>query len=321
VALVVLLVATSAGFWVLGDPGRRVTAHFTSAVGVYRGSDVRVLGVRVGEVVEVVPGPADVRVVLRLDGDVEVPADVNAAVVAPSVVSDRYVQLAPAYTGGERLAPGAVVPVSRTAGAVELDELYAGLDELLVALGPEGANADGSLSRLLDVGAATLDGNGETIGRTVDDLAEAARTLADTGDDLFGTVDGLQTFTTALARDDEQVGLAIDQLADVAEFFAAEREDLGAALTELATALGDVEAFVRDNRESLRTSVERLAPVAGRLAGQRAALAEVLDTVPLALHGLVRAADPATGTLTARANLPEYSNPAALPLPLVVGGR
>ncbi len=50
--------------------------------------------------------------------------------VAASVVSDRYVQLTPAYTSGPQLADDAVIPVSRTAVPVEVDQIYASLDQL-----------------------------------------------------------------------------------------------------------------------------------------------------------------------------------------------
>ncbi|HEX7744015.1 MAG TPA: MlaD family protein, partial [Micromonosporaceae bacterium] len=97
-AATVLLTAVAAGVvvWRHETPQRRVVAHFTKAVGVYPGSDVRVLGVRVGEVSSVTPQGRTVRVEMRYDPEVDVPADAQALIVPPSVVSDRYVQLAPA---------------------------------------------------------------------------------------------------------------------------------------------------------------------------------------------------------------------------------
>ena len=64
---------------------------------------MRILGVAVGKVTEVTPKGDKVEVEFEFDGKYKVPADAKAAVVAPSLVSDRYVQLLPAYTGG----PGA----------------------------------------------------------------------------------------------------------------------------------------------------------------------------------------------------------------------
>jgi virulence factor Mce-like protein len=247
-----------------------------------------------------------VRVDLELDHGVDVPADARAVVVSPNIVADRYVQLTPVYAGGDKIAPGAVITSARTAGTVELDELYSSLDALLTALGPNGANREGALSDLLSTGAANLDGNGTALGESIRQLADAAKTLAGSRDDLFGTVDNLQSFTSMLAANDEQVGRLADQLADVSGFFAAERDDLGAALGELATALEQVRGFVHDNRDRVKSSVEDLAVLTGTLVRQQESLTEMLEVAPVALHNVVNAYDPATGTLNARANLSEF---------------
>ena len=111
---------------------------------------------------------------------------------------------------------------------MELDAVYGALDELSVALGPNGANEDGALSDLVDVGAANLEGNGEALNRTLTGFSQAVQTLAENRDDLFGSVENLQTFTTALATIDAQVGQFNDNMAAVSELLADEREDLQA---------------------------------------------------------------------------------------------
>lgn len=310
IACVLAIVAAVAMWWVFaGADSRRVTALFGAAVGVYPGSDVRVLGVRVGTIDEVEPQGALVKVVMSLDRSVKVPADAQAVVVAPSVVSDRYVQLAPAYTGGDVMGENATIPRERTATPVELDELYASLDELTTALGPNGANKDGALSELLDSAANNLQGNGQALGDTVKQLGDATRTLSGSKDDLFGTVDNLQKFTGMLAANDSQVRDFNRQLAEVAGFLADERENLGAALTELATALGQVQGFIQDNRAVLKSNVDKLAGITQILVDQRASLAEALDVGPLALGNLQNAYNAASGTLDTRADLNELSQP------------
>ena len=176
---VVGLVTAGALWWIFGgDDQKRVTAYFSRAVGVYAGSDVQVLGVRVGAVESVTPRGNRVEVVFTVDREVGVAPDTKAVVVAPSVVSDRYVQLTDLSRGGPVIADGAVIPESRTATPVELDELYASLNTLVTALGPDGANSDGALSELLDTGAANLEGNGKAFNESVRNFAEAARTLS-----------------------------------------------------------------------------------------------------------------------------------------------
>lgn len=330
-----LVLAVSAGlWWIFADTTTTATAQFARAVGVYPGSDVRILGVRVGEVESVTPRGELVEVVFTLDSNQPVPADTDAVVVAPSVVADRYLQL----TGGSdspnsrRLADGAVIPVERTATPIELDELYRSLNDLLTAVGPDGANSDGALSELLETGAENLDGNGRAFNESVRNFAELARTLSGSEDDLFATVTNLQTFTTMLADNDQQVLQANEQLAQVTRSLAADRDELAQALTGLGTALAEIQEFLRRHRPQLQSNVDKLAEITQTLVDQRASLAEALDVAPLAASNVLGTFDPATGTLQGRVDLLEYlvsypASPAAAPAPAVVlplpgvGGR
>ncbi len=310
-AVAVLLIVS--GFAVvrqLGDSTVRITAHFTAAVGVYEGSDVRVLGVPIGTITKVRPQGRTVEVEMEIDAKYKVPANAGAVVVPPSVVSDRYVQLTPVYTGGPRMRNGADIPVTRTATPVELDEIFRNVNDLNIALGPTGANNSGALSRLLKVGADNLDGQGTQINSTVKDFSAAIQTLSSNRENLFGTVSNLQQFTTALAKNDSQVRKFNKDLASVAEQLAGEKEELAAALRNLSLALAQVAAFVRDNKGDLTKNVAALADVTGVLVAQRAALAQFLDAAPLALGNLHLAYNPSSGTLDTR------DNPGALGLGL-----
>ncbi|MCW3844002.1 MCE family protein [Micromonospora yasonensis] len=273
-AATVLLTAVAAGavVWRHETPQRRVVAYFTRAVGVYPGSDVRVLGVRVGEVEKITPQGRVVRVEMRYDPTLRVPADAQALIVPPSVVSDRYVQLTPAVTGGADLPDGAEIPVARTAAPMEIDDIYQALDEFNKTLGPQGANADGALSDLVTTGRANLEGNGQNLHDTLDGLSRALTTLSTGRGDLFGTVTNLQRFTTTLAESDQQVRRFQQLLADVAEQLAGEKEELAAALRNLATALAEVTTFVRQNRTALTSNVTALADITRVLVRQQQAV-------------------------------------------------
>ncbi|WP_432827668.1 MCE family protein [Dactylosporangium sp. CA-092794] len=285
-----------------GHPQRRLVAHFTSAVGITSGSSVRVLGVRIGEVISVRPEGRTVRVEMRYDAGWPIPAGAQALIIPPSVVSDRYVQLTPAYNGGDVLTDNADLPVERTAVPLEIDDIYRALDQFNKALGPDGANADGALKDLVAAGRANLEGNGDELHAALDGLDKALTTVADGRQDLFGTLVNLQQFTTALARSDAAVRSFNQRLADVAGQLAADRDDLAAALRALATALSQVTAFVRDNRDALKSNVDALADVTGILVRQQRAIAEILDVTPLAVSNLNLAYNPRSGTLDTRDN-------------------
>lgn len=290
-----------------GPPSTQVTAYFAEAVSIYPGSDVRILGVKVGTVDSVRPEGTRVKVVMTVDPGVPVPAGADAVVVVPSIVADRYIQLTPAYSGGPTLASGQVIPLGHTATPVELDQLYQAISKFARDLGPSGVNSRGALSDVIKTGAANLAGNGRAFGTMVYQFSQLQRTLARSQGNFFATIDNLAQFTRMLKANDGQVRLAQQQLAQVSAFLAADRQDLAAALNELATALGQAQAFIQANRGALTSNISKLQAITRILANQKTSLSEALDNLPLAADNVLHAYDPANGTLDGRGDLNEIS--------------
>lgn len=300
--LLVLVATTAVVLWPEEDR-KTLVAYFPRTVSVYEGSDVRVLGVAIGEIEKVVPSGTDVEVTMSYDPDVDIPADAKAVIVAPSVVGDRYVQLTPAYDGGPTLESGAELGVDRTAVPLELDQIYSNLDDLVVALGPDGANREGALTDLLRQTAANFGGTGEQVNQTIHDFGELSGTLDANKEQLFGSAQKLHNVLRTLAESDRTVRDFNTSLADVSTMLAGEREELATALQNLSTALGAVHDFVETNRDLLGSNIRGLNRVLGVLVRQRAALQEILTAAPVALLNLGRTYNPTTGTLDTNANL------------------
>ena len=295
----VVVVVVGAGVALAGGSGgtHHITAYFTRTIGLYQGNDVRILGVRVGKIDTIkVKGPV-VEVKLTVSGKYKLPADVGAVIVPPSVVSDRFIQLTPAYTGGAELPDHAVLNTDRTQVPLEFDEIFKNLDQLNRALGPGGANAHGALSRLVDVSAANLDGNGAELNGALKQFSAMISTLAGSKNDLFDTVKQLQQFTTMLAQNDGGVRDVNANLARVGNQLAAERQDLGAALSNLSTALQLVSSFVADNRSRLTSDIHKAAAVTNVLSREKEALTQIIDMAPFALTNLSLAYDSSAKTL------------------------
>jgi phospholipid/cholesterol/gamma-HCH transport system substrate-binding protein len=307
VVLVLLLVVTAFTMFT-SDDTKTITARFPRTISIYEGSDVRVLGVPVGTVDSVTPSGTDVVVKMTYDADVKVPADAKAAIVAPSIVGDRFVQLTPVYTGGEVLADGEVLDEDRTAVPLELDQIYTSLDDLTVALGPTGANQNGALSDLLETTAENFGGQGAKFHRTIEDFGKLSATLDDNKEELFGSARALQGFIGTLAENDSTVRRFNTSLSDVSSMLAGERDELTASLEHLAEALGQVKTFVADNRDVLGRNISGLNRVSQVLVKQRDALSEVLEAGPLALNNLALTYNPEAGTLDTNANLGEIVN-------------
>lgn len=282
---------------------RHVTADFPRTVSLYEGSDVRILGVPVGTVESIQPRGDVVRVRMSYDAKYKLPSDVKAAIVSPSIVGDRFVQLAPVYTGGRVLADGAYLSEDRTATPVELDKVFQTLDDLSVALGPKGANKRGALDRLLEAGAKGLDGKGAKVNQTVGDLSKLTTTLSDNKHALFGSVRQVERFVRMLKTNDKAVRRFNANLGNLSTVLAGERKDLAKTLRLLAVTLRDVDDFVKHNRKALRTNVHDLTELSKTIVKNRKALDEAFTSAPTALSNLAFTYNPKTGTLDNRSDL------------------
>ena len=302
--VVIALVAAALLTMVGGDDSKRLVAHFPRTVSLYEGSEVRVLGVPIGTVEKVTPSGTDVEVTMAYDADIDLPADARAALVAPSIVGDRYVQITPVFEeGDEVMADNTELELAQTAVPIELDQIFESLDTLNVALGPNGANENGALSDLLAVTADNFAGQGANFNSTLKNFAKLSDTLADNKEELFGSAEQLGKFIETLAENDQTVRDFNQSLADVSGLLKGEREELAASLKNLSTAMTEVSSFVTDNREILGRNIKGLNRVSKVLAKQRDALDTVLKVGPLALNNLALTYNPQAGTLDTRANL------------------
>ncbi|WP_213553898.1 MCE family protein [Nocardioides faecalis] len=285
---------------------KTVTAHFPRAVSVYKGTDVRILGVNVGKVTKVTPAGNSVRVDMEYDAEYKVPDDAKAVIITPTLVADRFVQLTPVYEGGEVMADGADIALEETGVPVELDRIYASLQSLVQTLGPNGVNADGTLDNLMAAGEKALSGQGAKGNQMIRDLSQAAETFGAGAGPLFETVTRLAEFTKTLAENDTLVRAFMQDLTGVSRMLAEESDELDAAVTAVAQSVGKVKNFVKDNRDALVSDVEKLTEVVRTIASESESLDQALRVAPVAIGNLHMGFDHATGSQNSRVGIGGY---------------
>lgn len=309
IGLVLALILAAALWWVFSFVGTtKITATFARSVGIYQGSDVRVLGVAVGKVDSITPQGDTVKVTMTVDRGVDLPADVRAVQIIPSIVADRYVQLTPAYSGGPKAPRDITLTRDQTMVPVEVDQIYASVEKLSKALGPEGANADGAVSDAISTGADNLRGNGAKLGSAIEQLSKATTTLSDSRGNLVDTIKNLDVFVGALRENDTQVRQFNRQMASFNQFLAGERTQLSTALNKLSFALGDVATFVEDNRDQIGQTVKDLQPTTQALLDNKNHLKEILTVLPVTINNLINAYDAESGTLAMHLTIPDLQD-------------
>ncbi|MBE9373320.1 MCE family protein [Saccharopolyspora sp. HNM0983] len=301
IALVLVLAAVTTAALVVPIRGEKtITAYFPEAPSIYPGDPVRVLGVDVGKIDSITAEPGRAKVVLSYRADVEVPADATVAIVAPTLVTTRFIQLSPAHVDGAVLPDDATVPESRTATPVEWDATVDELTELADALGPRSGDVTGPLGRVLRTTRENIGGQGDQVRDTIRNASTAMTTLAAGGEDLFGTVRNLQSVVSNLERNDDAVQAFSGQLTQASDLLASNRGQLVEAVRTLDQVAVLLEEFVREHKDPLRADLEGVAGVARQLASNRQALGDFLQRAPTAVSNFNNSYDP-TGSLMAGA--------------------
>jgi phospholipid/cholesterol/gamma-HCH transport system substrate-binding protein len=309
VALVAVLIGGAYVLFSSGNNGRKIVGYFTSAVGLYPGDQVRVLGVPVGKIDTIEPRPSDVKITMSMSNDVKIPKDAKAVIMSPNLVSARFIQLTPAYTGGAVLPDGGSIDLARTAVPVEWDEVKEALTQLAVQLGPTTGSMQGPLGAAINQAADTFDGKGESFHNALRELSQVAGRLGDSRSDIFGTVKNLQVLVDALSASNEQIVQFAGNVVSVSQVLADSSRHLDNTLGTLNKALSDIRGFLHENNSTLVDTVNKLNDFAQTLSDQSDNIEQVLHVAGPGIANFYNIYDPAQGTLNGLLSIPEFANP------------
>ncbi|UNB54217.1 MCE family protein [Mycolicibacterium sp. YH-1] len=288
-----------------------VVAYFENSNGIYAGDDVRIVGVPVGRIESIEPQPTSVKVSLWFDSKYKVPADAKAAILSPTLVTARSIQLTPAYTGGPVMADDAVIPRERTAVPVEWDEVRRQLEKLSESLQPTEPGGVSPLGSAINTAADNLRGEGANIRDTVIKLSQAFSALGDHSTDIFSTVKNLAILVSALQDSTNLMRQLNQNLASVTGSLANDPDEVANAVHDLNDVVGEVQTFVADNREALGTTSDKLAGVTQALTDSLGDIKQVLHVAPNTLQNYVNIWQPAQGAVSSVPMLNNFANPLA----------
>ena len=314
VAAAVLVLALVGGIAVVlqsvGQSRRtHVVAYFDNSNGIFNGDEVRILGVAVGKVEEIQPEAGQVKITFWFDDKYKVPAEASAAILSPSLVSARAIQLTPAYTGGPTMGDNTVIPRERTAVPVEWDDFREQLKKLTATLQPTEPGGVSTLGAFVNTAADNLRGQGTNIRDTVIKLSQAFSAVGDHSDDIFSTVKNLSKLVSALQSSADLMSQLNINLAAVTALLSDDSNEIATAISDLNTAVTDVQSFVADNREALGVTSDKLASVSTALVESLDDVKQTLHIAPTALSNFVNIYQPAQAALTGIGVINNFANP------------
>ena len=240
----------------LGD-AEPYRAKFLDATALNVGDDVRISGVRVGQVEKLEIADHKYALVgFSLDRGRRLPSDVRAVIKYRNMVGQRYIALERGTSSGF-LPPGGEIPLDRTTPALDLTDLFNGFKPLFQALSPNDVNElSGEIVQVLQGEGGTVDsllahtgsltstlaGRDKVIGEVIGNLDSVLKTINGKGDALANLVSTLQRLVSGLAGDRAAIGDAVSGIADLTDATAGLFEQARPGLQAGIKGLGDVSA-------------------------------------------------------------------------------
>lgn len=310
-ALAVILVAGFLAAARLGGGASRITVvgYFDNSTGLYVGDDVRIRGVSVGKITKIQPEPLRTRVTFWFDRRHKVPAEANAVVLSPQLVTGRAIQLTPPYRGGETMNNGTVIPQDRTAVPVEWDDVRTQLERLTEMLQPATPGGVSTLGALINSAAGNLSGQGTAIRETIVKLSQTISVLNEHSTDVFGTVKNLSTLVSGLRDSSDLLAQLNINLAGVSALLADDPNKVARAVGDLNDVIGDVRGFVAETREPIGVASDTLRSVSDAVIGSLDDLEQTLHIAPNVAANFNNIYEPANGSLTGALQINNFANP------------
>jgi phospholipid/cholesterol/gamma-HCH transport system substrate-binding protein len=286
-AVVTIALTTLLGLTIANSnlgPTNGYTARFTDATGLNPGDDIRMSGVRIGQISSI--GVADNRwadVRFEVEAARRLPASVTATIKYRNLIGQRYIALA--IVAGDPnaiLRPGEAIPVERTAPALNLTVLFNGFKPLFQALNPEDVNK--LAGELIQV----LQGEGGTIDSVLAHTASLTTAIAGK-DKVIGQVIGNlnSVLDTVNGRTTELTGL-IDQVQQLSTGLAAQRAPIGDAITALGELTDSTAGLLSSARPALHDDIVALGQLSANLAAKGDTVDQFLAQLPHKVEAISR---------------------------------
>jgi phospholipid/cholesterol/gamma-HCH transport system substrate-binding protein len=255
--------------------GERYTAKFLDATSLNVGDDVRISGVRVGQVESLEISDHN-RALIRfsLDQGRRLPADVRAVIKYRNMVGQRYIALERGTTATrDQLPEGGEIPLDRTTPALDLTDLFNGFKPLFQALSPNDVNElSGELVQVLQGEGGTVEsllahtgsltttlaGRDKVIGEVIGNLNTVLKTVNGKGDALANLVSTLRQLVSGLAGDRAAIGDAISGIGDLTQSTAGLFEQARPPLKDSIAGLKDVAGNLVQNQSDVDSFLTNL---------------------------------------------------------------
>jgi phospholipid/cholesterol/gamma-HCH transport system substrate-binding protein len=260
-------------------------ARFTDASGLIAGSEVRIAGVRVGQVSQVELVDRDVaEVSFTVDEARRLPVGSIFAIKYQNLVGQRFLEISRGNGPmNATLRPGATIPESQTRPPLNLTVVFNGFKPLFQALSPNDVN------QLTFEIIQVLQGQGSTVNSLLARTASLTSTIADRDAVIGSLINNLNlVLDTVNARDERLSGLIVS-LQQLVSGLAADRVAIGSTLQPIADLTTTTAGLLEEARPPLRDDIVQLGRLSENLNANRGLVEEFLRLTPQKFNHFGRA--------------------------------
>ncbi|MFC4853363.1 MCE family protein [Actinophytocola glycyrrhizae] len=262
------------------------SARFTDVTSLNPGDDVRIHGVRVGQVDEMSVVDGHIALVrFSVDRSKPLPADVTATIKYRNMVGQRYIAL----ERGEKpsailLREDAEIPLDRTRPALDLTDLFNGFKPLFQALSPKDVNElSGEIVQVLQ-------GEGGTVDSLLAHTGSLTSTLADRDKVIGDVITNLNSVLANINGQGDALSTLVGTLQRLVSGLAGDRAAIGDAISGLADLTGATAGLLDQAREPLKDSIAGLGMLASNLVTGQEDLEQFLTATPAKFEAVGRTA-------------------------------
>jgi phospholipid/cholesterol/gamma-HCH transport system substrate-binding protein len=282
---VLITTITNAGY---GDT-KSYSAAFTDVAGLVDGDEVRIAGVRVGQVTGIGLSPQKDEPValvrLQVDSDVALPRTVQATIRYRNLVGQRYIALSEAPgSGGALLPAGAQIPLAQTHPALDLTTLFGGFKPLFQALTPDDVN------RLSYEVIQVFQGEGGTMEELLAHVASLSNSLADKDEVIGSVIDNLTKVLGNVAARDQELSHLVVSLQQFVTGLAQDKDAIFDSLQTVNTLADSTSNLLAQARPPLAADISRLGALSTNLSDSKDVLDKFLQLEPTKLDLITRTA-------------------------------
>lgn len=260
------------------------SARFTDVTSLLPGDDIRIAGVRVGQVEDVsIADRKQAEVKFSIDAGRKLPAGVTATIKFRNLVGQRYIALGQG-TGTGFLKPGDTIPLARTKPALDLTELFNGFKPLFRALQPDDVN---KLSyEIIQV----LQGEGGTVESLLSHTATLTSAIADKDAVIGQVITNLNNLLDTVNAHGSQLSDLVIQLQQLVSGLAEDRKPIGDAIQSLSGLANTTAGLLAQARDPLKDDIAGLGTLTKNLNDNQQTVEHFLQFTPGKLAALTRTA-------------------------------